>query len=116
MRHKIVYEVSEDIKIQLLPVIYYVATKLEAIRSRGGNDLRFSHAFEDLVFVLNYSGEFKQQFLDTTDTELRFYLSDQFRALLNRPYIREEVSCSLTYGESEEADRILQIMKFVADG
>lgn len=71
---------------------------------------------DSVVFVLNYSGEFKQQFFDTTDTELRFYLSDQFRALLNRPYIREEVSCSLTYGESEEADRILQIMKFVADG
>ena len=116
MRHKIVYEVSEGIMIQLLPVIYYVATKLDAIRSRGGSDLRFSHDFEDLVFVLNYSGEFKQQFSITTDTELKSYLIEQFRGFLNRPYIREEVSCSLTYGESEEADRILQTMKFVADG
>lgn len=71
---------------------------------------------DSVVFVLNYSGEFKQQFSVTTDTELKSYLIEQFRDFLNRPYIREEVSCSLTYGESEEADRILQTMKFVADG
>ncbi len=38
-------------------MLYYIATKLEAVRSRGGEDLRFSHDFEDIVYVLNYSSE-----------------------------------------------------------
>lgn len=55
MRHKVVYEISKGIFIQLLPAIYYLGTKLEAIHSHGGNDLRFSQDFEDIVYVLNYS-------------------------------------------------------------
>lgn len=115
MRHKIVYEISQGITIQLLPVIYYAATKLEAVKSRGGDDLRLSRDFEDLVFVLNYSDEFKQQFAKTEDDQLKTYLEGQFRLLLNRPYIHEEVSCTLPYGESEETERILQIMEYIAN-
>lgn len=111
MRHRVVYEISQGILIRVLPVIYYVATKLEAIRSRGGEDLRFSHDFEDVVYVLNYSGELESQLRASVDQELNEFLKDQFRSLLGRPYIQEEILSALPYGESGEASRILQIMK-----
>ena len=115
MRHKIVYEVSQGIMIHILPVLYYMATKLEAIRSRGGDDLRFSHDFEDLVYILNYSGELESQLSASSDQELNAYLKDRFQSLLERPYIQEEIISTLPYGESAEAYRILQIMKRITD-
>ena len=114
MKHKIVYEVSKGIMIQLLPVTYYVATKLEAIWSRGGDDLRFSHDFEDLVFILNYSREFEGQFASSVDMTLKTYLREQFQSLIERPCIMEEVLSSLPYGESESSERILSLMRRIA--
>ena len=115
IRHKIVYEISQGVLIQLLPVTYYVATKLEAILSRGGNDLRFSHDFEDVIYVLNYSGEFNEQFVSSDDLQLKSYLQEQFTYLLNRPFIREEILSALPYGESEVAEQILSKMEFIAN-
>lgn len=115
MRHKTVYEISKGILIQILPVIYYVATKLEAVLSRGGEDLRFSHDFEDVVYVLNYSEEFEAQYAASDDLQLKGFLKEQFGRLLDRPFIKEEVLCSLPYSEGEELDRILSVMQFVVD-
>lgn len=115
IHHKIVYEISQGVLIQLLPVTYYVATKLEAILFRGGDDLRFSHDFEDVIYVLNYSGEFNEQFVSSDDLQLKSFLQEQFGRLLTRPFIREEILSALPYGESEVADHILSKMKAVAD-
>lgn len=114
MRYKKVYEISRGVTIQLLPVIYYLATKLEALRSRGGDDLRFSHDFEDMVYVLCYSGELESQLAASSDKSLKSYFCEQFRELIGRPYIKEEVMSALPYGESEGAERILRIMREIA--
>lgn len=113
MRHKIVYEVSQGVMIQVLPVIYYIATKLEAVHSRGGDDLRFSHDFEDIVYVLNYSNEFEAQLSASEDYQLKSYLIEQFHYLLSRPFIREEILSALPYGESEALERIVSIMQSI---
>lgn len=114
MRHRVVYEISQGIFIRILPAIYYVATKMEAVLSRGGNDLRTSHDFEDLVYVLNYNTDFVQSFEDTTDESLKQYLSKHFSSLLNRSNIREEVECVLPYGEAERTQAILHIFSVIA--
>ncbi len=36
------------------PVPFYLASKLEALHSRGGEDCRGAKDFEDIVYVLNY--------------------------------------------------------------
>lgn len=115
MHYKKVYELSQGITIQLLPVIYYLATKLEALRSRGGNDLRFSHDFEDLVYVLNYSKELESQLAESSDESLKSYLHEQFQELVGRPYIKEEIMSSLPYGESSEVEKVLQVMNIIIE-
>lgn len=48
--------------IYRLPATYYIATKIEALLSRGGQDWRGAKDFEDIVYVLNYCPEFVEYF------------------------------------------------------
>lgn len=112
--HRIVYEISEGIFIRIFPIIYYVGTKLEAILSRGGTDLRFSHDFEDLIYVLNYSKVFIDEFRASDDIELKIYFKEQFTWLLHRDNIREEIECALPYGEAARTHYILDIFQSVS--
>ena len=115
IQHRIIYEISEEISIRILPVTYYAGTKLEAIRSRGGNDLRFSHDFEDLIYVLNYSPTFSEELKNSDDLQLKAYFKEQFSWLIGRDNIREEIACALPYGETERCAHILMILKEFAE-
>lgn len=97
-------------EIYVFSVPYYIATKIEAIRGRGGNDWRDSHDFEDLIYILNYCPDFVEQ-LRAVDTELRQYYIDEFNDILARPNIKEEIDCCLPYGEDERTDDIINIMR-----
>lgn len=115
MERKIIYEISKGLTIQLLPVTYYVATKLEAIESRGGDDLRFSHDFEDLIYVLNYSDVFEHLLLMSDDISLLDYFKEKFRLLLSRPYIQEEVQSALPYDERDRTTLLLEMLQRIAE-
>ena len=45
--------IGKNINIQILSAPYFLATKFEAFKSRGFNDYRGSHDFEDIMFVLD---------------------------------------------------------------
>lgn len=87
----------------------YIATKLDAILSRGGSDLRISHDFEDVIYVLNYCPEFQQRYLHEEES-LRTFIHEQFVMLQNRPNIHEEIECALPLGEEDRVDLILGIL------
>ena len=116
MAHKVVYEVSEGLFINILPAIYYIATKLEAISGRGGNDLRLSHDFEDFIYVLNYCPGLETALNETQDIALRDYLHDRCSKLLLRPNIREEVECALPYGETDRLPLVIGLMRRMSAG
>ena len=46
------HEVAPDLKVLAITPIYFVATKLEAFRGRGGGDYQASHDLEDTLLVL----------------------------------------------------------------
>ena len=80
----------------------YLATKLEAIASRGGDDLRCSHDFEDLIFVLNGCVDIEAALLQIKDKELMEYLQIKFKELRENPNIKECICCALPMNEDEE--------------
>lgn len=47
------YTLANGIEVNLFSLPYYVATKLEAVKGRGGDDWRSSHDFEDIIYILN---------------------------------------------------------------
>ena len=100
----------EDTVINIPPLLYYIATKIEAVRGRGGEDLRFSHDFEDLVYVLNNKREFTELFDIENDRELTSYITSWAKEMLSRQNHREEIECMLPYGEYDRVDYIIEIL------
>lgn len=97
--------------INIFPVAFYLATKLEAVASRGGSDLRLSHDFEDFIFVLNGRTSIEDELKHIADDELRCYLADEFRKLCKNPNIEECITCALPIGEDERCEYILSLLK-----
>jgi hypothetical protein len=96
--------------IYILPPLYYLATKIEAIRDRGGDDLRLSHDLEDLIYVLNNHSNILDAFDSETNTELTEFLSLWAKEMLQRRNHREEIACMLPYGDDSRLEYILEIL------
>lgn len=111
--HRELYSLPSGQIIYRLPVTYYIATKIEALRSRGGNDWRGAKDFEDIIYVLNYCTEFLEKFKAETGL-VKNYIARQFAEMLRRPNISEEIECAISYDEIERADMIIGIMQNVA--
>lgn len=76
----------EPVKIFSAP--YFIASKIEAFKSRGQNDGRISQDFEDIIYVLenreNIWLEMKQ-----SPSHLKSYLQKEFKNLRDNTYIVE---------------------------
>jgi hypothetical protein len=109
--NKTKFILSDEISIFILPVEYYMATKFEALNSRGGNDIRGSHDWEDIVYIMNNCAALTDTIKQNNNLQLVEYLQKQFRILMQNNNIREIVYSSLPYrSEEENIDMIIQIM------
>ena len=113
LRNKIVYKITNSLSINLMSVEYYVASKMEAVLSRGGTDYRGSHDFEDIVYILNYYPDFYSVVINNKDKDLTRYLQNVFSSFLKRPNINEEIQCALPYGEQDRCTTILDTIKAI---
>jgi hypothetical protein len=105
----------DGIPIYIFPVEYYVATKLEALNSRGGNDIRGSHDWEDIVYIMYNCKTFTKASQQNGNQQLVAYLQEQFQMLLKNSNIRELIYTSLPYNSEEESiDMIFQTMNAIA--
>lgn len=111
IKHKEEIMLSDDIKIHIFPVEYYLATKIEAVHGRGGHDLRLSHDFEDIIYILNNSDELMHTIAESSDKMLKDYISDNFKKFLDDSNIMEVIECALPYGEEERVGMIYQLMQ-----
>lgn len=109
-QHRTICALPDGAVIYILPPLYYLATKIEAIKGRGGDDLRFSHDFEDLIYVLNNRQDITSLFDKEHDDALTTYISSWASGLLIRPNCREEIECMLPYGDYGRVDYIIEIL------
>ena len=72
--HREIYTLPSGKQIYRLPAAYYLATKIEALLSRGGEDWRGANDFEDIIYVLNYCKDFMARFR-AAETDVQQYLS-----------------------------------------
>lgn len=99
--------------IYILPVEYYLATKFEALNNRGGADIRGSHDWEDIVFVMNNCAELTNIIKQCPNFQLVEYLQKQYYKLMKNNNIREIIYCALPYRSEEE--NIVEILRMVND-
>ncbi|WP_416446596.1 hypothetical protein ACH3O9_00880 [Leeuwenhoekiella sp. A16] len=101
----------EDTEISILPLPYFLATKFAAFEARGRRDPRMSHDFEDIVYLLNYTSNFRMQIFDA-DPEVQKYLKEQFETILEKDTLQEAIIGNLYYEEQQTRfDRIISEIK-----
>lgn len=91
------YEIDERNTIKILSAPYFIATKFEAHKSRGKNDGRTSHDFEDIIYVLENRETIWQEMNNANDT-VRVYLRSEFLILLNNPNLFEWIDSHVERG------------------
>ncbi len=74
-------EIEKELTIQLVTPPYFLATKIEAFKGRGGGDYMASHDMEDIITVLDGRPEIVSEIITSPD-DLKDYLSESFMALL----------------------------------
>lgn len=99
----------------VFPPEYYLAAKIEAHKGRGGNDLRQSHDFEDIIYILdNCYGILKD--ISNANDSVKAYLKEECRSLLKNDGLTEGIESALPYGSEEEAtEMIIELIQGIAD-
>jgi predicted nucleotidyltransferase len=95
--------------IHILSPQFYLASKLEAHLSRGGNDLRQSHDFEDIIYILENCSLLTD---NITNNSVKVFLQNEFSKLLQNNNLEEAVESALSYGAGiKRVSNVLNIMK-----
>ena len=91
------YHVDSEHTVKIFSAPYFIASKLEAFKSRGKNDGRTSTDFEDIVFVFENKFSIWEE-LNTAEENLKNYLKDTFRQMLEIPFLEEWIDVHAGYG------------------
>ncbi|MFV0605472.1 MAG: nucleotidyl transferase AbiEii/AbiGii toxin family protein [Niabella sp.] len=103
-----------NFEINVFPIEYYLASKYEAMIGRGGNDLRTSHDFEDIIYLMDNSTILLDAIANTTNHELLKYLAAQCRGLMNNKNIKENITSALPYDMEERTSIIEKIIEKIS--
>ena len=91
---------------------YYLASKFEAHNDRGGNDLRQSHDFEDIIYILDNCTSILED-IRNADEDVKNYLKDECESLLDNAGLSEGIESALPYGS--DSDRVEMIETLISD-
>src|SRR5579872_2691024 len=81
LQHAVNHEIADNLIIKSISAPYFLATKFEAFKTRGNNDLWSSHDYEDIISVIAGRVNLVEEVM-TTSPELRENLKEEFRRLL----------------------------------
>lgn len=106
------YKLPNGTEIFIFPLAIYLASKLEAHNGRGGEDLRQSQDFEDIIFILDNNPDAGAS-IDSSPDPVKKYLREQFDILLAREDIVEGIESALPpNSDSDSVENILDILEF----
>ncbi len=112
---KISKTLPDGTAIFVFPQEYYLAAKIEAHKGRGGNDLRQSHDFEDIIYILDNCPDILDN-INGSNPNVKLYLKDECQNLLANQNITEGIESVLPYGSGEESTEIiLELIQNIAD-
>ena len=74
-------ELEKELTIKLVSPPYFLATKIDAFKGRGGGDYMASHDMEDIITILDGRPEIVSEIRSSSD-DLKDFLSRTFRILL----------------------------------
>lgn len=115
IKNRITKTLPDETEVFVFPPAYYLAAKFEAHKSRGSNDLRQSHDFEDIIYIMDNCPDILNNINDSSPG-VKIYLKEECQNLLENQNITEGVESVLPYGSGEEgADIIMVLIQNIAD-
>jgi hypothetical protein len=106
----------EEIKIQLMPLPYFLASKMEAFFDRGISDLYSSHDLEDILYIFNYTTTIVEQIVNA-DREVAEYLKECAERMVREEAIHSVIPAHLFYETADERfEIIIEKMKSIVNG
>lgn len=106
----------DEVTIKVLPLPYFLATKIEAFFDRGMKDIYASHDLEDIVYLFNYTTNIDMQLL-ASDKKVKTYLAQKLEEIRNNKTIVSAIRGSLYYDQADERmEIILERIQNVMDG
>jgi len=75
------HKIADDLIIKSISAPYFLATKFEAFKTRGNNDLWSSHDYEDIISVVAGRVNLIEEIIEAS-SELREHLKEEFKRLL----------------------------------
>lgn len=81
VQHAVNHEIAPDLIIKSITVPYFLATKFEAFKTRGNNDLWSSHDYEDIISVIAGRVNVVEEVARAVPS-LKKNLQEQFKQLL----------------------------------
>lgn len=112
------HPLEDNLIIRRLTPALFVATKLEAYLGRGGNDLLSSRDAEDILLIVDGREELIAE-LGGVDDDVRGYIGDQFKALLEASDFDDFLEGNIRGPEGRVAivrDRFVTISKYASGG
>ncbi len=99
--------IDDQTTVKILSAPYFIATKMEAFKSRGNNDGRTSHDFEDIIYLLENRSTIWQEMKDAPEN-VKAYLIEEFNKLANNRNIYEWIDSNVERGSPPATYRILE--------
>lgn len=106
VKNGISVNLDENTAIRIFDSIHFLASKIEAFKSRGGNDGRWSTDFEDIVYLLNNRSSIWLELRECGEPVLS-YLREEIKALLENKYLDEWIGCHLEFSEQKRGAYII---------
>jgi hypothetical protein len=115
IQYKILKILPDGTEVFVFQPGYYLATKFEAHQGRGGNDLRQSHDFEDIIYIFDNCPDLLDH-IENADSRVKIYLKEKCRILLENKNLTEGIESALPYGTGPEGtDIIMDLIQRIAD-
>ncbi|EXJ14460.1 hypothetical protein [Imhoffiella purpurea] len=89
------YRLDHDLCINLLDPVYFVATKLEAFKGRGNEDLLRSHDLEDILTLVDGRKALGDE-IASADRDVSTYIAQEFARLLRHPDFDYAIAGNIT--------------------
>jgi predicted nucleotidyltransferase len=104
-----------DITIQIMPLTFFLASKFTAYHDRGGNDPRFSHDLEDIIYIIDNRTDWHQILINEQDQEVKEFLINEFSNILTSNKMQEAILGNLFYETQDKRfgmimDKINQVV------
>ncbi len=100
--HAITHQLTEKLFIKSVTAPYFLATKLEAFKTRGKKDFLASHDFEDIITVIDGRIELTEEVINA-DHQLKNYLTQTFSDILQDRHFHAAIPGILNYGSLTNA-------------